>query len=1164
MKLMRLLFLSCLVSLLCCGEALAAQSLTLHGFILEYGDKDEHPLDGKPVLDPSTSEYKDMRSTRNFDDTQKQQIGVAIGYWAERLKNTVPADTPRIYIGYAENHNGRGAFSTEPYHYLAFQTKVTPNGMIYDKYIHNGSGYPLGIVDNIIIFQNPVFNSEPARLLLNDNSMTGIMMHEMGHALGLKGSHDVSLVDFSFVGTFTAEKFTKWNEHLYDIFGTKAERDMKIENVYNNTTPNDPKVFQIFHYTNIAGDYKYPTFHGPNVDMLTGGKGMPVMGSYSGLDGANSLGHTGIMNSIMSYGIIRNMPFTEMELAAFNDMGYDIDLKQFFGKSYYYDVGGDTQVNTAPFGTVENPNTSIFGVGAHILRDNLNLTQASSIYAHGYGAGGVRIDGVGNTLIIPQGITLSADGDYGTGLLVSYGSNNVITLDGTVRATGLGGIGAHFGIKAKEEAPPLIKSHMPNLLGGIGEGLPGYPNLAFSQVKHELQKAHEDLDGPLVQTFAISGRLAGSLAAVKIENDAHVEKIAVRDGAVIAGDIFSAWARNTWGGPFATAITFGDPGSGGTMRMDGDITWDATTWNANTGTWESGKVFVPETVLEDWDMDPRVVWKEEKATNSLDVRQLGGHLSFNGNANVYSWQISPGATLGGNSSITIDSAGGPFLNEGTIAPGNSIGRITIVGDYHQSATGKLFMEFTPTATDQFIVKGNATIDPSASLSLQAAPAFYPTGLQRELTNPDLFGNSPNLAIASFNNNLDLAPAPSPTLTSSWSMAGANPVFNVTRASNAYSQYASGGTGASVGRALVGVAGQATGDMQNLFAAMDFSHPDGSGVRSALRQLAPTAYDNTAKSALQTGRVLTGFFLNQLMASSAPAPTSGIRGASAGSQELVHSAFVLPFAGYFGQDAQGDNQGFDTAFAGILGGVNRHFEKGLAGVHTALVHTATSTRSEASMRSLANSLHVGVHGSLYPHEGFFLHGLANAGLENTRMSRSVEIGDYHRTSRSEYTAVTAQSAVRAGYEWQAGNVRFGPVAGLDYGFYHRPSVSETGGQATRLHLEATNFHSLRSALGGQARVETRLADSLTLKAGLSAQWMHEVLDTRHGGTASFAGYGSHSFSVKNRTDDRDALALNASVALVTDGAFSLNAYAGTELFRKRSASAQGGLSFSWKF
>ena len=88
---------------------------------------------------------------------------------------------------------------------------------------------------------------------------------------------------------------------------------------------------------------------------------------------------------------------------------------------------------------------------------------------------------------------------------------------------------------------------------------------------------------------------------------------------------------------------------------------------------------------------------------------------------------------------------------------------------------------------------------------------------------------------------------SPTLLNDWlaHALGTNPVFYVTRMSDVYSQYAYSATGVSVGRALHSLALQAAGDMQNLFAAIDFSNPNGSGVRSALRQLAPTVYDNTS-------------------------------------------------------------------------------------------------------------------------------------------------------------------------------------------------------------------------------------------------------------------------------------------------------------------------------
>jgi len=189
---------------------------------------------------------------------------------------------------------------------------------------------------------------------------------------------------------------------------------------------------------------------------------------------------------------------------------------------------------------------------------------------------------------------------------------------------------------------------------------------------------------------------------------------------------------------------------------------------------------------------------------------------------------------------------------------------------------------------------------------------------------------------------------------------------------------------------------------------------------------------------------------------------------------------------------------------------------------------------------------------------------NAGLENTRMARNVKINGYHRENRSEYTAFTARSAVRGGYEWQTGKVCFGPLAGLEYGLYHRPSVRETGGQGARLALEAASSQPLRSALGGQARAHTRLKDDLTLDAGLNAQWMHEALKTRRGSTASFRGYSGNTFAVTNRTNDRGALALNAFLTLTTDNCLSAKAYVGTEFFRAGSSSVQGGLAIDWKF
>jgi len=1128
----------------CRGGAFAAD-VTIGNFAITYGKVGSNAildfvprqmLHEKWQSDEAIGHLRDFLDiTRELSPAEKREIELATAYWAERMAGNRPAGLANIYVGFVDDPR-YGAFSLFPEWYLVkdLTAGISPNGTVYDKFIYGRpSPYPPGLADNIIIFNLP-FSTEPTRQLLSYHSVMTVMIHELGHSLGIVGAD--TLIDpdpatgLSTKALFTPETFTAWNSHLRDVFGKPAQLGMLINmNVMTGAAgENDPKVFQIFAQEGDVSQYRYPTFHGKNVDELTGGIGMPVMGGFANagnaLDGFNSLRHSGLMQSVMSYGIIQNMALTEMELAAFQDMGYVIDRSQFFGKSYYYDVGDDiygtSRTSTTGFGTAANPNTAMLGLGTHIMRNGLSLTQAADIYANGYGGGGVRIDGVGNALTIAQGVTVAANGEMGTGLLVSYGSGNSITVNGRVEATGPGGIGAHFGIQAPDGG---ISSYMPD----YSETHPGwYANLPI-QVQYEYLTAYNDLQGPLVENFSLSGTLAGQLAAIKIEGDVHVANITVRDGAVIAGDIVSNWARDTWfrGIDYPTEITFGQAKLGGAMRMDGDI-----------------------------------LFRNPGRPNSLDIRQAGGHLSYNGQANVYSWRIDQGASLGGNSVITIDGPG-PFLNAGLISPGNNgIGAIAINGGYRQSASGKLLMEFTPTAADRFIVNGNAAIDPGANLSLQALSAFYATGSQRELTNLELFNNT--LAMAKFT-NLALVPITSPTLTDWWSYSGANPVFNVTRAANAYSQYAAGTTGVSLGKALSALATQQlTGDMQNLFAAIDFSRPDGATVRSALRQLAPTAYDNTAKTSLQTGGVLSGSVFEQVAASDISASIG--RGRSSTPAEPKDSAFILPAGAYFGQDRWDDNQGFDASLAGILGGANRHLANGLAGLHAAIFRRVTDNRSEASTSSQADGIILGIHGALFPHDGFFIDGLVNAGLENTEMTRSVAIDDYQRQNSASYTAFTAQNALRAGYEWRAGDFRFGPLADLGYGFYHRPAVTEKNGQATRLQADAANFHSLRSALGGQANRHTQLTESWALHAGFSAQWVHELLNTGYGSTASFAGYSGNDFSVENRTDDRDALALNASVALVSGKNLSLAVSVGTELFRAGSNSAQGSLSIGWRF
>jgi autotransporter-associated beta strand protein len=96
-----------------------------------------------------------------------------------------------------------------------------------------------------------------------------------------------------------------------------------------------------------------------------------------------------------------------------------------------------------------------------------------------------------------------------------------------------------------------------------------------------------------------------------------------------------------------------------------------------------------------------------------------GTLLINGNQTGGSaYSVAAGATLGGTG--TLGGVGASLVNDGNVAPGESVGTLTVGGAYTQNSGGNLAIEMTGAATfDKLVVNGAASLAGTINVDLQS-------------------------------------------------------------------------------------------------------------------------------------------------------------------------------------------------------------------------------------------------------------------------------------------------------------------------------------------------------------------------------------------------------------------------------------------------------------
>lgn len=265
--------------------------------------------------------------------------------------------------------------------------------------------------------------------------------------------------------------------------------------------------------------------------------------------GVNGRPFLNLKNTILSESSFVNYGFyTEAELSVFKDLGYDINLQEFYGNSVYKSGTKRKRGNYVLSGgfSAWNPDLHVYKldqassvpltVGSHIYGSYNDVEQHGTIASIGYSSVGIRVDGSYNNITIPRNVAVIENGINASGIAVTYGRDNVINVDGRVEARSKDGVAIRmdFGSNTLSD----LREYQGSYRRVRTQDVKDY---VFSKKAGEAVKAPADIRGPLVSTLNISGTVAGTKAAIYIDDSAHVRQINLTNRAKIKGDIISNW-----------------------------------------------------------------------------------------------------------------------------------------------------------------------------------------------------------------------------------------------------------------------------------------------------------------------------------------------------------------------------------------------------------------------------------------------------------------------------------------------------------------------------------------------------------------------------------------------------------------------------------------------
>lgn len=528
--------------------------------------------------------------------------------------------------------------------------------------------------------------------------------------------------------------------------------------------------------------------------------------------------------------------------------------------------------------------------------------------------------------------------------------------------------------------------------------------------------------------------------------------------------------------------------------------------------------------------------------------------------------VAKDAVLGGSGTII-----GTVKNEGTLSPGNSIGTLTVDGNYEQTGNGRIVMEVDTNRFDALRVNGNFTAGGTIDL------AFDPTD---KIANQTFtFASSAGTTGGRFDQVIDLNPFLTQTLT--YDTHSVSMTFN----RNFLAPAVTANQRAVAGHLNRSYLLQAQGDLDTVFFALDRTETAAGGA-AGLQALTGEAIGNaTAADAVQRGqfvRALEDRMADRRAGRGAVQPGLALGGSwaaldQAGTGSVLRTAAAgltgaIPSAGTPGTEGLslwaralggpgrvGGRSGFDLNQAGVLVGADKQFDGALFGVSFGYAD-GTTTGVASPNRSSAGAYQGSVYGSL-DFDAVFVDAVAAYTHTDNRTSRGLNFGDLSRTAIGSFGGDDVSAAIKLGTRTRIGALYAEPSLGLDWYRLSRDGFAEQNAGSAGL-LTRSEVHDIVQPSIGLRVGSDFIQDGILISPELRARYYRNVGDTVSLVTASLIGAPGAPFTTTFAGIGRDTGVISAGLSAQKD---NLQVYARYEAAVGSNLTAHifaGGLRYGW--